>query len=54
MAPGNDQFDILRVAASDAVNYDMLTEDLIRELRAWHRDFGIDIWRQAPTRSAWT
>jgi Domain of unknown function (DUF4253) len=43
VAPGKDQFDILRVAASDAVNFGMLTEDLIRELRDWDREFGVDI-----------
>ncbi len=50
VAPGRDQFDILRVAAADAANYDMLTDDLIRELQTWHREFGIDIW-QAETDS---
>jgi hypothetical protein len=44
VAPGESQFDILRVAASDAINYDMETEDLIRELQAWDREFGIDIY----------
>jgi hypothetical protein len=44
VAPGETQFDILRVAASDAINYDMETEDLIRELQAWDSEFGIDIY----------
>lgn len=48
VAPGKSQFDILRAAASDAVNYGMETEDLIKELGAWDREFGIDIW-QAET-----
>jgi len=48
VARGKSQFDILRVAASDAVNYGMETEDLIKELGAWDREFGIDIW-QAET-----
>lgn len=48
VAPGATQFDILRVAASDAVNYGMETEDLIRELQKWDAEFGIDIW-QAQT-----
>jgi hypothetical protein len=32
VGPGKSQFDILRIAASDAVNYDKQTEDLIRVL----------------------
>ncbi|MGE3595966.1 MAG: DUF4253 domain-containing protein [Dehalococcoidia bacterium] len=44
VAEGHDQFDILRVAATDAVNYDMDTEAVIRELEAWDREIGIDIW----------
>jgi hypothetical protein len=44
VAPGDSQFDILRVAASDAINYDMGTEDLIRELQTWDHEFGIDIY----------
>ncbi|MEZ5650856.1 MAG: DUF4253 domain-containing protein [Burkholderiaceae bacterium] len=41
---GSTQFDILRVAASDAVNYDMGTEDLIARLQRWDKDIGIDIY----------
>lgn len=48
VAPGKSQLDILRVAATDAVNYDLGTEDLLRELEAWDRELGIDIW-QAET-----
>lgn len=44
VAPGQSQFDILRVAASDAVNYGMETEDLVRELQSWDQEFGIDIY----------
>lgn len=40
---GATQFDILRIAASDAVNYDMVTEDLIKKLQAWDAAYGIDI-----------
>lgn len=43
VADGTSQFDILRVAASDAVNYGMGTEDLIKELAEWDRQFGIDV-----------
>ena len=31
VANGDSQFEILRVAQSDAVNYDLLTDDLIKE-----------------------
>jgi len=44
VASGESQFDILRVAASDAVNYDMGTEDLVRELQTWDAEVGIDIY----------
>lgn len=48
VAPGQDQFDIIRLAATDAVNYDKTTEQIIAELKAWDAQFGIDIW-QAET-----
>jgi hypothetical protein len=41
---GQSQFDILKLARSDAVNYDMQTDDLIRKLREYHEAYGIDIW----------
>lgn len=41
---GESQFDILRIAASDAVNYDMETDDLVRKLQHYDADFGIDIF----------
>jgi hypothetical protein len=44
VAPGNSQFDILRVAQSDAVNYDLGTEDLICKLEQYHSQYGIDIF----------
>jgi hypothetical protein len=43
VGPGKSQFDILRIAASDAVNYDMETEDLIKVLQKWDQLYGIDI-----------
>lgn len=43
LGPGTDQFDILRIARTDAVNYDMGTESLIRRFEAWHEAVGIDI-----------
>ena len=45
---GGNQFAILRIAASDAVNYDKTTEDLITKLQQWDAAYGIDIW-QAET-----
>ena len=45
---GTSQFDILRIAASDAVNYDKGTEDLIKQLQSWDASFGVDIF-QAET-----
>ena len=44
VAPGDNQFDILRVAQSDAVNYDLGTEDLVRRLQEYDSKFGIDIF----------
>lgn len=44
VASGSDQFDILRVAQSNAFNYDMGTEDLIRKLREYDIAHGIDIF----------
>ncbi len=45
---GESQFDILRLAATDAVNYNMLTEDIIEKLLDIDRRYGIDIF-QAET-----
>jgi hypothetical protein len=44
VGPGRDQFDILRLAHSDAVNYDMTTESLVKKLRDYHRRVPIDIF----------
>lgn len=41
---GDSQFDILRLARSDACNYGMDAEDIIRKLRAWDESCGIDIF----------
>jgi len=48
VANGKSQFDILRIARSDAVNYDMLTEDIIKRLQEYDGKYGIDIF-QAET-----
>jgi len=44
VAKANSQFDILRVAKSDAVNFGMVTEDLIKKLTEYDRTYGIDIF----------
>ncbi|MGH7172102.1 MAG: DUF4253 domain-containing protein [Gemmataceae bacterium] len=41
---GESQFDILRLARTDACNYDMDTEEVITKLQSWHRSCGIDIF----------
>lgn len=43
IGPGNSQFDILRLARSDAINYGMESEDLIQKLQEYHEQVGIDI-----------
>lgn len=45
---GQSQFDILRLARSNAANFDMETEDLISKLQDFDARFGIDI-RSATT-----
>lgn len=44
VAKGTDQFDILRVAKSDAANYEKDTEDLIKRLKMFDEKYGIDIF----------
>ena len=44
VANAESQFDILRVAKSDAVNYGMVTNDLIKKLTEYDRRYGIDIY----------
>ncbi|MBI3272881.1 MAG: DUF4253 domain-containing protein [Planctomycetes bacterium] len=48
VAPGANQFDILRLARTDACNYDMDTEAVIEKLQEFDRLCGIRIW-QAET-----
>src|SRR5262249_38127499 len=43
IAKGTTQFDIVRIARSDAVNYEMGTEDLVQKLQSYDEAFGIDI-----------
>ncbi|WP_168188864.1 DUF4253 domain-containing protein [Thermoflavimicrobium daqui] len=40
---GKSQWDILRIARTDAANYNINTEDLITKLSQYHQQFGIDI-----------
>jgi hypothetical protein len=44
VANGNTQFDILRAARSDACNYGMGPEELVRKLRSYDEVFGINIF----------
>ena len=44
VATGANQFDMFRVAQSDAVNYDMDTEDLVRKLQEYDAKYGINIF----------
>lgn len=43
IAKGLDQFEILRLAQTDGVNYALTTEAIIAVLRTWDKEFGIDI-----------
>ncbi|PQO43559.1 DUF4253 domain-containing protein [Blastopirellula marina] len=44
VALGDNQFDILRIAATDAVNFDMTTDDLVKKLQEYDAKYGIDIF----------
>lgn len=43
IAPGANQFDILRLAQTSAPNYNLDTEDIIRHLQALDEKYGINI-----------
>lgn len=43
IAPAADQFDILRIAQTDACNYGLRTEDLVARLKDYDAKMGIDI-----------
>lgn len=45
---GSGPLDILHIAQTDAVNYNITNDDLRRRLARWHKAYGIDI-RQAET-----
>ena len=44
VGPGASQLDIPRLARSDAANYDMDTEALVRKLREYDQNYGIDVF----------
>ena len=39
----SNQFDIVRLAQTDAANYDMMNEDIISKLQAYDDQYGIDV-----------
>lgn len=41
---GESQFDILRLAQTDAINFGLETEDIIAKLKTYDRQYGIDIF----------
>lgn len=43
VGPGESQLDVLRLARTDAVNYDMDTEDIVAKLREYDDEYGIMI-----------
>lgn len=43
IGPGKGQLEILRHAQSDAINYGLETEDLVKKLGAYDEKYGIDI-----------
>ena len=45
VARGESQFDILRLAHTDAGNYGLSTEDIIAKLKIYDRSYGIDIFQ---------
>lgn len=45
LARGNEQFDIVRLAATDGDNYGITNEDIVSCLKEWDQKFGIDIWQ---------
>lgn len=44
VGPARDGLDIVRIAQTDAVNFGMHTEALVKKLRAYHALVPIDIW----------
>jgi len=43
VGPGESQFDIIRLAESDAINYNLTTEAIITRLQQYNQSFGITI-----------
>lgn len=44
LGPGGSQFDALRLAATDACNHDLGTEELISKLEEYDEEHGIDVY----------
>jgi hypothetical protein len=44
VATGKDQFDCVRLAQSEAPNFELTNADLIRKLRTYHKQLDIDIF----------
>lgn len=44
VAPGKDQFDCVRLAQTEAPNFELTNADLIRKLRDYHKQLDIDIF----------
>lgn len=44
IAEGKSQFDILKVARSDGINFGLETEDIITKLKTYDEHYGIDIF----------
>lgn len=45
LARGTDQFDILRLAATDGMNYGLSTDDIVARVQRWDAQIGVDIWQ---------
>lgn len=45
VGPGESQLDVVKLARSNAVNYDMETEEIVAKLKEYDEDFGMDIKR---------
>ncbi|MEM6483665.1 MAG: DUF4253 domain-containing protein [Pseudomonadota bacterium] len=40
----NDQFDVLRAAQTDGINYGLTNADIVAKLQEWDALYGVDIW----------
>jgi hypothetical protein len=44
IGPGTSSLDALRLARTDGVNHDLGTEAIVRQIRAWDSQYGVDVW----------